>query len=82
MSATATGGEGPTVPPHIPMQVTLTFTYQANPERYGTGNPAEMARADQNAFNREPDSLLYLLEREGAEPLVTVTPIGGDTDGR
>ena len=50
------------MPDTIKMQVTITFTYEANPEHYGEANkPLQMAGIDQTNFQDDPDHMVEVM---------------------
>jgi hypothetical protein len=44
------------------LKVTVTFSYEADPDNYGTQDPIEMAEIDRGNFASDPMHLLGCLE--------------------
>ena len=62
------------MPDTIKMQVTITFTYEANPEHYGEANkPLQMAGIDQNNFKDDMDHMMEVA-RDATDLHVNVQP--------
>jgi len=57
----------------VRLKVTITFEFDADPESYGTENPVEMAKIDQEQFYENPDILSEMIITD--EYMVKVEPV-------
>lgn len=54
------------------LKITVTCTYDVNPDEYGTDDPADIAAADQTVLEDDLDTVLGILSDTDEED-VTVT---------
>lgn len=55
------------------LRVTITYEYDSSGESYGTNDPVEMAKIDENSWHEHPELCLSFLEEDVRDSVVPFT---------